>query len=74
MINIKNGQGGGQMKLSKSVLIAIIAVAAIGCLNRTVQFVELCLILRQHSVHDGKAPPTFIKLPPRLRNNCAVPV
>ena len=53
MINIKNGQGGGQMKLSKSVLIAIIAVAAIGCLNRTVQFVELCLILRQHSVHDG---------------------
>ena len=30
-----------------------LTAALIGCLNRTVQLVELCLILRQHYVHDG---------------------
>ena len=30
-----------------------LTAALIGSMNRTVQLVELCLILRQHSVHDG---------------------
>ena len=62
------------MKLSKSVLIAIIAVVAI------IISVIVFIVSRHEKVSDiyhtstDKATPTFIKLPPRLRNNCAVPV